>query len=56
MDTHENTKATDELTDAQKKKLRGLFEPKYGHKLSDQELWEIHFSLKRFFIAINKVS
>lgn len=56
MDTHENEKAADELTTAQKEKLRGLFEPKYGRKLSDQELWEIHFNLKRFFVAINKVS
>lgn len=55
MDTHEDLKAG-ELTETQKKELRAFFEPKYGRELTDKELWEIHFNLTRFFIAINQAS
>ena len=55
MNTHEQLKAG-ELTETQKHDLRAFFEPKYGQELTDQELWEIHFNLTRFFIAINQAS
>lgn len=55
MDTHEELKAS-ELTETQKKELRAFFEPEYGRELTDQELWEIHFNLTRFFIAVSQVS
>lgn len=56
MNTHEATQPAGNLTDTQKKELRSLFEPKYGYELSDEDLFEIHFNLKRFFMAICKVS
>lgn len=43
------------MTDAQKEKLRELFEPKYGRKLTEQELFEIHFNLKALFKAITQI-
>lgn len=56
MNTHEEIQPAGNLTDTQKKELRSLFEPKYGHELSDDDLFEIHFNLKRFFMAVSKVS
>lgn len=56
MNTHEETQSAGNLTETQKNELRGIFEPKYGHALSDQDLFEIHFNLKRFFMAVSKVS
>lgn len=56
MNTHEETQPAGNLTETQKKQLRSLFEPKYGHVLSDENLFEIHFNLKRFFMAVSKVS
>lgn len=56
MNTHEELQTAGTLTDTQKNELRGLFEPKYGHELSDEDLFEIHFNLKRFFMAVSKVS
>lgn len=54
MKTHEQSAPNENLNEAQKRNLRALFEPKYGRTLDDQELWEIHFNLKRFFMAIAK--
>lgn len=56
MNTHEESQIAGNLTITQKDELRVLFEPKYGHELSDEDLFEIHFNLKRFFMAVSKVS
>lgn len=56
MNTHEESQPAGNLTETQKKELRSLFEPKYGYELSDEDLFEIHFNLKRFFMAVSKVS
>jgi len=55
MKIHEKQNRDGELTEERKQELRDLFECRYGRELSDRELWEIHFNLKRFFIAISKV-
>lgn len=43
-----------DMTNSQKDKLRELFVSRYEQKLSDQELFEIHFNLKRFFSLLEK--
>jgi len=53
---NEDAKCSDgqDMTNAQKEKLRGLFEHHYEHALSDQDLFDIHFNLKRFLQLIKK--
>ena len=43
-----------DMTASQKEKLRELFACRYERELDDQELFEIHFNLKRFFSLLDK--
>ncbi len=54
MNPNEKLHDGQDMTDSQKKELRGLFECRYGHPLSDQELFEIHFNLKRLFSLLDR--
>ncbi len=42
------------LSKSQKQRLRELFQPKYEQALSDKDLWEIHFNLTRFMLAVSQ--
>ena len=50
----QNDSQAGELTKKQASILRGIFESKYDCKLSDKELWEIHFNLKTLMSAVNQ--
>ena len=43
-----------DMTESQKDKLRDIFASRYEQELDDQELFEIHFNLKRFFSLLEK--
>lgn len=43
-----------DMTTSQKEKLREIFACRYEREISDQELFEIHFNLKRFFSLLEK--
>lgn len=53
---NEDAKCSDgqDMTNVQKEKLRELFEHRYEHDLSDQDLFDIHFNLKRFLLLLKK--
>ena len=54
MNINGNLHDGQDMTSSQKEKLREIFECRYKSKLSDQELFEIHFNMKRFFSLLNK--
>jgi hypothetical protein len=54
MNQNEKLHDGQDMTVSQKEKLRGIFECRYERKLSDQELFEIHFNMKRFFSLLDK--
>jgi hypothetical protein len=38
------------------KKLRQIYEPRYGRKLSDKEVWEIEHNLKAYTEVILQIA
>ncbi len=54
MNPNEKRHDGQDMTTSQKEKLRELFACRYDQELSDQELFEIHFNLKRFFSLLAK--
>ena len=54
MNPNEKTHDGQDMTASQKEKLRGIFECRYERELSDQELFDIHFNMKRFFNLLEK--
>ena len=36
--------------------VRTVFEPRYGRKLSDREVWEIRFNLKNFVLTLLEIN
>lgn len=36
--------------------VRTVFEPRYGRKLSNQEVWEIRFNLRNFALTILEIT
>jgi len=54
MNPNEKRHDGQDMTTSQKEKLRGIFECRYKRELDDQELFEIHFNLKRFFSLLDK--
>lgn len=37
------------------KEVRKAFEPRYGKKLTDREVWEIRFNLKNFALTLLEI-
>jgi len=54
MNINEKSHDGQDMTASQKEKLRGIFECRYERELSDQELFDIHFNMKRFFNLLDK--
>ncbi len=54
MNPNEKRHDGQDMTTSQKEKLREIFACRYERELSDQELFEIHFNLKRFFSLLDK--
>lgn len=54
MSSNEKRHDGQDMTTSQKEKLQEIFACRYQRELDDQELFEIHFNLKRFFSLLEK--